>query len=347
MVGDAGESADGGGAPHDSGQPTNDHVVPVLSIDGGGIRGIIPAMVLAELERRAGKPVARLFDMIAGTSTGGILAIALTRPGSDGEPMWSAQQVVDLYANEGPTIFDRGKMHALRGIIDERYHVFGLEEVLERYCGDMRLGDAVTDILIPAYDVAKRDVFFFDSARSRQEPSLNYPAKVVARATSAAPTYFEPLFFRHEEQLEELVFVDGGIFANNPAMCAFAQAKHGRLETDVLLMSLGTGSQTRPLPVEELRHWGTAQWARPILHVVLDGVSEAIDQQLAMVLGADRYFRFQKELTRASDDIDDARPANVALLKEEAEHLIRDQTAQIDHLAERLASRAAASTAAP
>ncbi|HWF53578.1 MAG TPA: patatin-like phospholipase family protein [Solirubrobacteraceae bacterium] len=319
----------------------------MLSIDGGGIRGIIPAMVLAELERRAGRPVARLFDLIAGTSTGGILAIALTRPGSDGEPMWSAQQVVDLYEHEGPTIFDRGKMHALHGIIDERYHVLGLEGVLARYCGDMRLGHAVTDILIPAYDVAKRNVFYFDSARARQEPSVDYPAKVVARATSAAPTYFEPLFVRGDEELEELVFVDGGIFANNPAMCAFAQAKRGRLETDVLLVSIGTGSQTRPLPVEELRHWGTAQWARPILHVVLDGVSEAIDQQLAMVLGAERYFRFQKDLTLAGDEIDDARPENIALLKQEAEHLIREQTAEIDHLAEELVSRATATATAP
>src|SRR5436305_11953922 len=105
----------------------------VLAIDGGGIRGIIPAMVLAEIERRAGRPTATMFDLISGTSTGGIIAVALTRPGPDGKPAWSAAQLVELYEQQGPAIFARrpGMLAPLHGIIDERYDAGALESVLE------------------------------------------------------------------------------------------------------------------------------------------------------------------------------------------------------------------------
>lgn len=308
----------------------------VLAIDGGGIRGIIPAMVLAELERRADRPVADMFELIAGTSTGGIIAVALTRPGPDGRPAWAAQQLVELYEQEGPRIFERGRLGGLHGIIDQKYDSRGLDEVLEHYCGETKISQTLTDVLIPAYDVVKRDVFFFDSARARQDPTFDYPAKIVARATSAAPTYFELPVVPGEPKREPLVFVDGGVFANNPAMSAFAEAQRGRFGRELVLVSVGTGSQTRPLPPEEIRHWGLAQWARPILHVVLDGVSIAIDQQLSAVLGPERYWRFQIELTRARDDLDDASPHNLELLKLEAKQLISERSADMDRLVERL-----------
>src|SRR5437763_1754690 len=203
-------------------------LAPVLSIDGGGIRGIIPAMVLAELEQRAGRPIAEMFDLIAGTSTGGIIAVALTRPGEDGRPRWTAQQLVDVYVEHGARIFDPDLLHAIRtlyGVINERYDASGLEEVLDHYCGDTTLAQSVTEILIPAYDVVNRSLFFFDSAKAQRDKSCDYPASFVARATSAAPTYFEPPVGRDGATSGELVFVDGGLFANNPAMCAFAEAE--------------------------------------------------------------------------------------------------------------------------
>jgi patatin-like phospholipase/acyl hydrolase len=127
----------------------------ILSIDGGGIRGIIPALVLAELERRAGKPVAELFDLIAGTSTGGILACGLTIPGDGGRPRWHAEELVALYEKEGPHIFDRSllkRITSLEGIIDERYPNRPLHDVLRRYFGDARLRNALTRVLVPAYE---------------------------------------------------------------------------------------------------------------------------------------------------------------------------------------------------
>jgi predicted acylesterase/phospholipase RssA len=222
----------------------------------------------------------------------------------------------------------------VHGLLEQKYESAGLEKLLERYCGESTLAQSLTDVLVPAYEVAGRRLFFFDSAAARLDSSLDFPARVAARATSAAPTYFDPPAVMDGES--ELVFVDGGVYANNPAMCAFAQAQAAGSGSDLLLVSLGTGQQTRPLPSEQVRHWGLAEWARPILHVVLDGASMVIDQQLAMMLGTDRYWRFQTVLTEASDDLDDARPENVALLKRHATTLIDERSADLDRLVEAL-----------
>src|SRR5262245_29471105 len=106
----------------------------ILALDGGGIRGIIPAVVLAEVERRTRRPIADLFDLIAGTSTGGILALGLVRPGAGGNPYHTAQAMVELYEKDGPKIFSRGPWHRLSSIgnlLEEKYPSQGIDGVLE------------------------------------------------------------------------------------------------------------------------------------------------------------------------------------------------------------------------
>jgi hypothetical protein len=125
--------------------------------------------------------------------------------------------------------------------------------------------------------------------------------------------------------------IDGGVFATNPAMCAYAQIG-GKLD---LLLSLGTGEHTRPLHYEEVRDWGQLEWTRPILDVVFDGTADAVDLQLGALL-PDGYARLQTRLDEASDDLDDASPENLAALRREAERLIAANDALIDDLCERL-----------
>lgn len=112
------------------------------------------------------------------------------------------------------------------------------------------------------------------------------------------------------------------------------------------MVSLGTGEMTRSLPYAQIREWGVAQWARPILHMVLDGMSMSTDDQLSQLLGPEHYWRFQTVLTSARDDIDDARPENIAKLKEQASALIRARAADLDAVAERLSSGSPPDTAA-
>jgi patatin-like phospholipase/acyl hydrolase len=293
----------------------------VLSIDGGGIRGIIPALVLAEVEQRSGKRVWELFDLIAGTSTGGILACALCAP----DPL-PALQLVALYEEEGPKIFDRTLWQRIRsanGLLDEKYDAAALDRALERFLSDKRLAETKPDLLVPAYNMGDPGPYFFKSRKAREEGE-DFPLSEVARATSAAPTYFEPL------DLAGQALVDGGVFAANPAMCAFAEVMRFQPTADVLLLSLGTGQRTRKRRFADVKDWGLIEWAKPILDVVFDGVSDAVDYQLQHSLDEGKYWRLQVELTNANDDMDDASTHNLAELRAAAELLIEERSGDID-----------------
>ena len=288
----------------------------VLAIDGGGIRGLIPALVLAEIERRCERAIGELVDLIAGTSTGGIIACGVAKP----DPL-PAQRIAELYVEEGPDIFHRSllkRITSLDGLIDERYDSSGLVDVLTRWLGAARLADARPPVLLTAYDLERRHAVFL---RADDDVSM----VDAAHASSAAPSYFEPV------QVGAATLVDGGVFATNPAVCAYAEVG-GELE---LLVSLGTGEHTRPLPYEEVRDWGQLEWARPILDVVFDGTADAVDLQLTALLH-DGYVRLQTPLVEASDDLDDVTPDNLDALHRDAERLITARSDDLDRVCEAL-----------
>ena len=294
----------------------------VLAIDGGGIRGLIPALLLAELERRAGRPVFELFDLMAGTSTGGILVCALSGP----EPLPAAEVAV-IYEEEGPRIFERSVWQRVRsgeGLIDEKYDAAALDRALERFLADKRLSATQPELLVPTYDTAGPGPYFFKTTNARSDASEDAALSAVARATSSAPTYFEPL------ELGPRALIDGGVFAVNPAMSAFAEAQRMQPGAEVIVVSLGTGERTRRRSFDEIKDWGLVEWARPILDVVFDGSSDAVDYQLRHGLEDGRYWRFQTELTRASDDLDDASEENLRRLREQAEELIATHSDDLD-----------------
>jgi patatin-like phospholipase/acyl hydrolase len=323
-------------------------VVRVLSIDGGGIRGLIPATILTEIEERTQSRIAELFDLIAGTSTGGIIALGLVKPSprSGPKPQFRAADLVELYAKEGRRIFDRSLWHrlvALDNLLDEKYEAGGLESVLEEYFGDVPLSKACTETLVTSYELETREPWFFARHKARANPRFDFPMRFVARATSAAPTYFEPEALTKTTPHGSLI--DGGAFANNPAMCAYVEMKKLRPQSDVLVVSLGTGQHTRAIHFAEARGWGLAQWAKPILSVVFDGVSDTVDHQMKVLCGdapdGPRYYRFQTELDIGSDDTDNATATNVAALKLKAKQLIDESDDALTQLSEALARKPA------
>ena len=299
----------------------------ILSIDGGGIRGIIPALVLAAIEMRTGKPVAQCFDLIAGTSTGGIVALGLGVDAETFRPRYSAQELADLYAKRGKDIFDRSlakKCASLGGWADEMYSAAGLESVLNEYFGDYLLGQALTPTMVTCYDIQRRSTVFL---KSWHDDYYGVRMKHAARATSAAPTYFEPALIPIGESWHSLV--DGGIFINSPSVSAYAEAK--RLfpeENDFFVLSLGTGEQTRPIDHGKAKNWGKVEWASPLIECMFDGMADAADYQMRMLLGS-QYVRMQAVLTKASDAMDDAGAKNIQLLRAEAEDLIRNREEDI------------------
>jgi len=292
--------------------------VKVLAIDGGGVRGLIPAIVLAEIEQRTGRPVGELVDLVAGTSAGAIVACAVTKP----EPL-AAARVAELFERDAARIFDRSllkRVISIGGLLDERYDSDGLVQTLRSHLGAARLAEADPPVLLTAYDLQRRRAVFL-----RRGDDLSMVD--AAHASSAAPTYFEPV------PVNGMALVDGGVFAINPAMCGYAETD-GRT---TLLLSLGTGQHTRPLPYERVRDWGQLEWARPLIDVVFDGIADAVDEQLSRLLGSG-YVRLQTPLDEASDDLDDASAENMAALRREAERLIAARDDEIDRVCERLTS---------
>ena len=304
----------------------------VLSIDGGGIRGLIPALLLEEIERRTGRRIGECFDLIAGTSTGGIIACALAKP----DPI-PARDLAALYLEEGPRIFHRSllkRITSVEGFIDESYDDEGLNDALGRYLGDARLSACVPDVLVTAYEIEDRFAFFFRFARARRDPTYDYALTDVARATSGAPTYFEPVEVTDAAGDRTYALIDGGVFAVNPALVAHTDVLRAGGET-TLVASLGTGEQTRPYPFRKARGWGQIEWARPLIDIVFDGIADTVEYQLGGLLD-ERYTRLQVVLTEASSDLDDASEENLAALRREAQRLIRDRSDAIDALCARL-----------
>lgn len=321
--------------------------VRILAIDGGGIRGLIPAMVLAELERRTGRPVCHLFDLMAGTSSGAILVLALAKPGPGGGPHYSAAQMVHFFQTEGSRIFRRsllGRLFAASWLAEHKYPAAGLEAALGRCFGETPLRHTLCDLVVTSYETERRFPFFFKSRHARLRPDYDFPMRLVARAACAAPTYFPPLRLFTDGPREYYSLIDGGVYANNPALCAYAEARVVWPEAEhVLLVSLGTGELTEPLLYWQARRWGLAGWARRILHVVLDGVSATVDYQLRQLLpsapdGARLYWRFQVRLNPGNEALDNVRPENLRELKLLAETLIRDRATELDQLCESLTS---------
>ncbi|MGA2216137.1 MAG: patatin-like phospholipase family protein, partial [Bryobacteraceae bacterium] len=299
-------------------------MIKILSIDGGGIRGIIPALVLAEIEKRTGRPIARLFDLIAGTSTGGILALGLSIPKQPPGPLYTASQLLQMYERAGVRIFSRSLWHKLAACGNLRrakYPLAGIEEVLLEYFGDSRLSDAATDVLITSYEIERSFPFFFRSAIARERLDYDFPAREVARATTAAPTYFAPMKLPTGTFADHYTLIDGGVFANNPAACALVEAHATQPgATDFLLVSLGTGELSASLPYQETKNWGVVRWATSVLDVVFDGVSRTVDYQLRQLLPATsppskRYYRFQTTLDGRNHRLDNASPENITALK--------------------------------
>ena len=152
----------------------------------------------------------------------------------------------------------------------------------------------------------------------------------------AAPTYFEPVEVTDAAGARTYPLIDGGVYAVNPAMCAFAEVigpAGGEVE---VLASLGTGAQTKPYDFDDVRGWGQIEWVRPLIDVVFDGVADTIDFEAALLAGT-RYQRFQAELRYASDALDDASEGNLRRLQGDAERLIAERTADIETLYRQIA----------
>ena len=279
----------------------------VLSIDGGGIRGIIPAIICKYIEEELleRRSISSLFDLIAGTSTGGILALGLVR-----DTAVNAADLVKFYEIKGPRIFSH-PANAFVQMASPKYQHTRLDMALAEVFGNADFSGAHRRVLVTAYDVQLRRPRVFDSGKDRDLSMVE-----VALATSAAPTYFRPVKIANE------VFVDGGVVANNPSSLAYAHARKLWPSEEILLLSLGTGTLSRPLLEEDIRKWGEMKWARPVIDCFMDGGSQITHDCLQKMTNPEHYLRLQGGLSELTERMDGASHKAILGLKAIAENII-------------------------
>jgi len=314
----------------------------ILSLDGGGIRGLITAIWLNRLEeevsRKLGGPLWKQFDLVAGTSTGAILACAVANE-------IDTQRIVDLYTNEGRKVFPFPRL-LVRLFWGPKYSGKGLENALEAVFEHTRFGDLkVKPTLVTAYDTFTGRPVIFKSDRSRHEAIL---VRDICRASSAAPTYFPP----HSLKIRgaKVPLIDGGVVANNPTACAIAEAVRrnrpdgregasGDILKRLVVASFGTGDVLRRITKDEAKKWGAFRWARPIIDVLFGGSSAAVDYIAGQLLEEENFFRFQIPLDSQYQSMDNAAARNIDVLTHLASHYIDsgDGRRKLEKLVERLA----------
>jgi hypothetical protein len=255
----------------------------VLALDGGGVRGIFTAALLAGLERDIGHPIVDHFDLVVGTSTGGIVALGL---GARLTP----PQILDFYLSENRRIFANPLgLRRARQLVVAKYRPKRLQTALQRTFGDTLLGDSMIPLVIPSFNLGENDVYLFKTPhheKLKRDHSL--PMWAVAMATTAAPTYF-PAFRLPGDRVR---LIDGGVWANNPAMVGVTEAVSifGRRLEDIRVLSLGTTS-TLKLGRSGLNNGGLLRWGVNAADVVLDGQSVGAFAQVQHLVGVEQAHR--------------------------------------------------------
>ena len=303
----------------------------ILSIDGGGIRGIVPGVILAALERKIQVKTKNLnarlsdyFDLIAGTSTGALLACAYTCPNLKGKNKFSAKEALDFYLKNGGDIFTppiKKRIFSLWGFIDEKHDETVIESILQREFRTVKLSELLKPTLVVAYNIDNRKsdtkykIQVFRQHKAKKNKKDDFYVKDMLRGTTAAPAYFEP------NQTKSLTntnypLIDGGVIANNPSMCAYIEAKKLRKNLknkDIVLVSLGTGNVVENYPYEKARNWGKVGWAFSILDIALDGGPIITNYFLEQIFEHDggKYYRFNPRLRFAKHNLDDGTKENI------------------------------------
>lgn len=331
--------------------------IRILSIDGGGIRGILPGQILVSLEEKlknkSGDPSARIgdyFDLVAGTSTGAILSAAYVCPSDDGspKPKFSAQEAVNFYLEDGDEIFDVGfwrSIGTLGGVNDEKYSADELERVLKSAFGDIKLSELLKPTCLVSYDVKRRLPIIFKQ-HTAVEKKRDFKVRDLLRGSTAAPTYFEAARIYSLPPLKQkYVLVDGGIVANDPALSAYSEAiKFDDVDgiKDMTIVSIGTGKQLKGYTYSEIKDWGPLGWAKPSIDIALEGgpqMTEYYLNQIASTVDDSKYYRIQPKLYDADSALDNATPENLENLRDAGIRNAEAYDEKLEEIAEMLVNR--------
>ncbi|CAA7395763.1 unnamed protein product [Spirodela intermedia] len=336
--------------------PANGDLITILSIDGGGIRGIIPATILAALESELqildGKKarLADYFDVIAGTGTGGIIAAMLAAPDEENRPLFTASDVRSFLLDKGRAIFSKScsKLASVAkgfgALWGPKYRGDSICRLLREKFGSLRLRHMLTNVVIPTFDIKTLRATIFSSFEVKSNSSMDALLSDISIGTTAAPTYLPPHYFEtkdSEGKVKEFNLIDGGVAANNPALIAIGEVSkevhkrnpkylpHKPMDCrKILLISLGTGGAKveKRYSARLARRWGVLGWllnggSTPLVEIFTQSSADMVDIHLSVVFQA---LRSESNYLRIEDDTLMGNVASADISTEEnLENLVR------------------------
>ncbi|XP_031248919.1 patatin-like protein 2 [Pistacia vera] len=350
--------------------PTYGNLITVLSIDGGGIRGVIPATILAFLESELQKldgeeaRLADYFDVIAGTSTGGLVTAMLTAPNEQNRPLFAAKDIKDFYLNHCPKIFPQqscpfaNATKLLKSLTGPKYDGKYLHRLAKEKLGDNRLHQTLTNVVIPTFDIKKLQPTIFSSYEVKKSPSIDALLSDICIGTSAAPTYLPAHQFETHDpkgNARRFDLIDGGVAANNPTLVAISEVTkeitrgssdffpikpmdYGRF----LVISLGTGSPKteEKYDAHKAAKWGLLGWltsesSTPLTDVFMQSSGDMIDFHISNLFKAlhseESYLRIQDDtLTGNESSVDIATKKNLESLVGLGERLLKKPVTKVN-----------------
>ncbi|XP_062102061.1 patatin-like protein 1 [Humulus lupulus] len=350
--------------------PKYGNYVTVLSIDGGGIRGMIPGVILAQLEAELQKidgehaRLADYFDVISGTSTGGLITAMLTAPNKENRPLYAAKDIVPFYYEHCPKIFPQPNniigwvLDTMQDLMSPKYDGKYLHQLLKRLLGTTRLHDTLTNVVIPTFDVKKLQPAIFSSYETIGDHKvMDAHLSDICIGTSAAPTYLPAHHFTNTDdngKAEQFDLIDGGVCANNPSLVAISEVTKIILKLDpnytkfasenfrFLLVSVGTGSNRgeKKYDAKSCAKWGPLSWishqgSTPITDVFMEASSDMVDYHNTIVFEA---FRSKDKVLRIEDDtlhgdlasVDKATPQNLRNLEDIGKKLLKKPVSHLN-----------------
>ncbi|XP_031403484.1 patatin-like protein 2 [Punica granatum] len=349
--------------------PTYGNLITILSIDGGGVRGLIPGTILAFLESELQKldgedaRIADYFDVIAGTSTGGLVAAMLTCPDETGRPLFAAEDIKQFYLDHCPRIFPQDSplipvTKVVKAVSGPKYDGKYLHTIVKEKLGSTRLHDTLTNIVIPAFDIKRLQPTIFSSYEVKKKPSTDACLSDICISTSAAPTYLPAHYFETEEpsgQVREFNLIDGGVAANNPTLVAMGEVTKEIMGgssdffpiqpmdyTRFLVISLGTGAPKcqEKYSANDAARWGVLGWlagggGTPLVDVFMQSSSDMVDFHISAVFQAlhleGNYLRIQDDtLSGTVSSVDVATGQNLNDLVEVGESLLQKPVSRVN-----------------
>ncbi|XP_031125652.1 patatin-like protein 2 [Ipomoea triloba] len=355
--------------------PTYGNLVTILSIDGGGIRGVIPSIILDYLESQfqeldgADARLADYFDVMSGTSTGGLVTAMLTAPGESERPLYAARDIKPFYLNHGPNIFPQKRRwfcdiwQLIRCVFRPKYDGKYLHSLVKEELKDIRLKDTLTNVVIPTFDIMCLQPVIFSTYESKRCPKMDVYLSDVCIGTSAAPTYLPAHYFKIEDPKQgtnhpprEYNIIDGGVAANNPTLVAISQVTKQIFDNNpdffpikpmdfsrFLVISIGTGAAGNEYKYNSKKaaKWGVLSWllyksSTPLIEVFIEASSDMVDLHNSVVFQAlgdcdNCYLRIQDdELTGTQSSVDVATKENLEKLVEIGERLLKKPVSRVN-----------------